>query len=132
MVLFSIVYKHYIFFHLQHSKTKKSSTIIGTAEKKMLLVFVYYILVGAIALSTFTLSIKYVDYNTTETFNYFDCQKSGFNNTCEFNTKQFSAISIATYVLLAILPSINLVYALNIKEIKSGLKGVCSQLRNRV
>ena len=117
---------------LFHSKTKKTSINIGTAERKILLVFVYYISLGAVALTAFTLAIKHLNYNITETFNYFDCQKSGFNNTCEFNIKQFPTITVAAYVLLGLQPSINLVYALNIKEIKYALKGVYSQVRNRV
>ena len=117
---------------LFRSKIKKTPIKIGTAERKILVVFLYYVSLGAVALTAFTLAIKYLDYNITEIFNYFDCQKSGFNNTCEFNIKQFPTVAVAAYVLLGLHPSINLVYALNVKEIKYALKGVYSQLRKRV
>ena len=35
-------------------------------------------------------------------------------------------------MLLGLLPSINLVYALNVKEIKCALKGVYSRVQNRI
>ena len=84
------------------------------------------------ASTAFSLATKYQDYNINETLNYFDCQKSGFNNTCKFSIKHFPTVTVVAYVLVGLLPSINLVYAFNVKEIKYVLKGVYFRVRNRV
>ena len=132
-------YNHYAFIilSLQHqglfrSNLRKTPINIGTAERKILLVLLYYISLGAVASTAFTLATKYQNYNITETLNYFDCQKSGFNNTCKLSIKQFPTVTVGAYVLLGLLPSINLVYALNVKEIKCAIKGVYSRVRNRI
>ena len=106
----------------------KTPIKIGPAERKILLVFLYYISLGAVALTSFTLATKYLSHNVAATLQYFDCEKSGRNSTCDLVVKQFPMVTLTSYVLLGLFPTINLVFAVNIRELKSIFK----KLRSKV
>ena len=106
----------------------KTPIKIGTAERKILLVFLYYITLGAVALTSFTLATKYLSHNVAATLQYFDCEKSGRNSTCDLVVKQFPMVTLTSYVLLGLFPAINLVFAVNIKELKIIFKKLHSKV----
>lgn len=106
----------------------KTPIKIGPAERKILVVFLYYITLGAVALTAFTLATKYLSQNITATLQYFDCERSGYNSTCNLDITQFPSVTVAAYVLLGLFPAINLVFALNIRDLKSVLKGLRSKI----
>lgn len=96
---------------------------IGTAERKLLIVFCYYVLLAAIALTTFTLSIKDTSEITEHLINYFSCERDGHNSSNPCSRSELEALNNPTlttlsYVLLGLFPVVNLVYAVNIDELK--------------
>ena len=101
---------------------------IGPAERKILLVFLYYVTLGAVALTSFTLATKFASQNIAATLQYFDCEKSGRNSTCDLDIKQFPMVTLTAYVLLGLFPAINLVFVVNTKDLKSTFK----KLRSKV
>ena len=106
----------------------KTPMKIGPAERKILLVFLYYVTLGAVALTSFTLATKYASQNIAATLQYFDCEKSGRNSTCDLDIKQFPMVTLTAYVLLGLFPAINLVFVVNTKDLKSTFK----KLRSKV
>jgi len=106
----------------------KTPIKIGPAERKILLVFLYYITLGAVASTSFTLETKYVSQNIAATLQYFDCEKSGRNSTCDLDIKQFPMVTLTAYVLIGLFPAINLVFVVNIRDLKSTFKKVRSKV----
>ena len=70
-------------------------------------------------MTTFTLVARTQNKHISATLQYFQCQKSGRNNTCSYDPEQFPAVSIASYLLLGLFPAVNFVYAVNIRETKA-------------
>ena len=75
-------------------------------------------------MSSFTLSTRYADQNTAATIEYFDCEKSGQNNThtCSLDIVAFPLLNLMSYILLGFFPAINLIFTVNAKELKIALK----------
>ena len=78
-------------------------------------------------LTTFTIATRNSELFVEELLNYFACEGKGNdpNNPCDRNTfRQLSYpwLSAVSFVLLYVLPFVNLVYVLNIKELKEKLK----------
>ena len=106
-------------------KARKSKDVfqIGTAERKILIAFCYYILLAAVALTSFTVELRNSELFVEELLNYFACEGKGNdpNNPCDRNTFRQLAIpwlTVVSLVLIFLLPAVNLVYVLNIKELK--------------
>ena len=117
-----------IFIPLQHegifrSKKVKNLIKIGTPQRKILIVFLYYISLGALALTTFTLVTRNYGKQITETLQYFECQKSSSNNTCSYYPESNSTITAITlsltFSLIGCFPAVNLVYVVNFKATKA-------------
>ena len=98
---------------------QKSPITMGTAERKILIVFLYYITLGVFALTAFTLATKHLDQNSIATFEYFECQKNGRDETCSYDAQQYPYISLISFLLFGLFPAINLVYAVNVQELKA-------------
>ena len=107
---------------LWRSRMKKNPITLGTAERKILLVFLYYIILGVFCLTTFTLAAKHYNRNTVATIRYFECEKNGRNNTCSYDAQQYPVVVLMTHVLFSLFPTINLVFAINVQEIKALVK----------
>ena len=84
--------------------------------------FVYYILVGVLILTGFTLSISTADEKYTATVDYLQCEANGRNNNCVYDPPHYPAIVFIINVLLGLFPVIILVFAVNVSEVKSVLK----------
>ncbi len=98
---------------------------MSTAEKKILIVFCYYILLGVIALTAFTLSVKDNEIVAHEYETYFLCESKGIdpNNPDEcdrsgFEQYQTTGLTVCGYILVGIFPAVNLIFVVNIKELK--------------
>lgn len=105
------------------NKDSKSSLKIGTAERKLLIVFCYYVLLAVIALTAFTFSIKNLTQSVKFILEHFDCERDGHNtsNPCsrsDFEALNNAALTSFSYILLGLFPIVNLVYAVNIQELK--------------
>ena len=101
---------------------RKSPITIGAAERKILIVFLYYILLGVFTFTSFTLFTKHTDEDTTATIEYFECEKNGRNNTCSYDVQQTPYVSFITFLLIGLFPGINLVFAVNVQDFKAFVK----------
>ena len=115
------------------------SSKTDTAERKILIVLVYYVLLAAISLLTFSLSIKNTDQFIAEVLKYFKCESHGIdhNNHCDkyINSyqkhRQVALISMS-HVLLGLYPVVNLIYIVNIPELKEYIKKRLPCWRRRI
>ena len=101
--------------NLQHSND------IGTAEKKMMIVILYYFCLVSVDLIAFTLNIRGMDFYIAEVSTYFACESKG-NGSCPtggYDAHTYPEIDTLGLSILGFFPAINLVYALNLKELKS-------------
>ena len=108
---------------------------IGTAERKLLIIFCYYVLLNTIALTTFTVTTRNVGQFAAAVVDYWCCELTGVNseNPCDELRASFRELAnpvIATfsYVLLGIFPAVNLVFVVNLSELKQKFKTFCSRL----
>ena len=94
----------------------------GTAEKKLLVVFCYYVILATVALTAFTLSTRNSSSIIKGIQKYFLCEQGGHNSSspCSRDFERHSNPSVTTlaYVLLGLFPAVNLIYAVNMKELK--------------
>ena len=73
-------------------------------------------------MTTFTLTTKDIDQNTLALTEYFECEKNGRNNTCSHDSQQHPVLSLMAFVLLGLYPTVNLLFAINVQELKALVK----------
>ena len=102
---------------------------MGTAERKVLLVFIYYIFVSVFVLTTSALLEKTADTKHTAIAEYLQCEANGRNNTCVYDTPHYdSAIVLIINALLGLFPAIILVFAINVSEVRAVSKKAIKKL----
>ena len=109
----------------------KCSLKIGNAEKKIIVVFSYYLVLEVVALASLVLNLMANEKFTNVLTYYFTCERI-MPGSCECFRKAalkltFSGVSNATNILFALYPLVNLVYAFNFME----LKGITSRYLQR-
>ena len=98
----------------------------SSAERKIFIVFVYYLASGAMQLTTFSVANKYVAHDVELITNYFNCQRSGYNSTCSLDTTQsHPVLLLLALIFLLLFPAINLVFTANLKDLRMFCK-VCT------
>ena len=114
-------------------KEKKSKNIfkIGSSERKILLIICYYIISTVINLTAFADFSHKSDLFQERLAKYFACEQFGHDpsNPCDrqpFEETLSSALIILSYGFHGTLPLLNLVFAVNIND----LKGKCFRFRN--
>ena len=95
----------------------------GTAEKKLIAVFCYYMVLAVVALTAFTLSTRNNALFARDVQVYFFCEQSGHNPSSPCSRSfigelTYPSVTTSSYILLAISPVVNLVYAVDIQELK--------------
>ena len=107
---------------LQRDRSSKNPVKLGTAEKKVLIVFLYYVLLGVISLVSFGISIQTGSIYTSALKSYFACERTNPGNCDDERAaaaqSTFPGLTDTTYILLALYPLVNLVYAFNFNELK--------------
>lgn len=121
-------------FHVNHSWTtnKQSLFKFSSTEKKLLVIFFYYILLSVLALVGFTLSASTIENDTDAVIHYFTCEARGIDpdNPCHKPTANFKfgdLTSFSSYILLGLFPAVNLIYIVDVKELKTFLSNIYSQ-----
>ncbi len=99
---------------------------LGTAEKKLLVIIVYYVLLAVLALTTFTIFSQTLPLFMKNLFDYFVCERNGSSESEPCDQGGFQDLTNPipanmSFVLLAVNPWLNLVFALNIRELKEFL-----------
>ena len=116
-------------------KLSKQPFKIGTAERKVLVIFCYYVLLFVIALTTFTDFTRTFTDLGAKLAEYWRCELSGAGseNACNemkasFEAPGLTALSSISYILLGLLPAVNLIFAVNISELRQKYRTWCSRI----
>jgi len=132
-----LVFMNLLLSHLQQqglfrAKLSKHPFKIGAAERKILIIFCYYVLLGVIALTTFTIFTRNSTQFSGAVAEYWLCESTGVNpeNSCDrlresFQQLSFPGLSAVSYILLGIFPAVNLIFAVNFREIKQKFRTWC-------
>ena len=110
----------------------KASTMIGSAERKLLIILCYYVLLVVISLTGFTVSLRSSGLYIGALLEYMQCEATGVDpeNPCSrasFEEQTYPGLSTLAYVLLWIFPAVNLIFAVNISELKENFKTCLGQ-----
>ena len=90
--------------------------------------FLYYILVGVLILTGFTLVLRTANEKYIATVEYLQCEANGRNNTCEYDPPHYPAITLIINVLLGLFPAITLVFVVNVSEVRAVSKHTIKKL----
>ena len=107
-------------------KDRKSKNIIfkiGSSERKLLIILCYYITAAVIGLSSYSDFSRKSGLFEEKLNEYFKCEQLGHDpsNPCDrttFETLSSTRIAIVTSVIVGIQPAVNLLFAVNVEEIK--------------
>ena len=99
---------------------------IGAQEKKLFVIFVYILLLGAVALTSFTINTRNAQETTQRIFEYFLCEENGVNSRCDternsLENEKHPWLSAFSYVLIGLFPVIFLMYFVN-KELYNSIR----------
>ena len=102
------------------------------AERKILIIFCYYVLLVVIALIAFTVITRNIGQFAAAVADYWQCELTGVDpeNPCDelrasLEGLSFPVLTSFSYILLGISPAVHLVFAVNISELKQKFK-TCS------
>ena len=125
---------HFLLQHhvLYRSKIQKNPITFGRAECKVIITFLYHLIIVVLALTAFTVASRNLSYNRNVFLEYINCQKLGQNSTCSLATKTYPIVNVSVYILLGFFPAFSLVFAVNVKEIKSSLKQIRTRFSQRI
>ena len=107
----------------------------GTAEKKILIVTCYCIVLSTVALTAFTLSTRDTPAFVRNIGLYFLCEQRGHDpeNPCsrDYIKNSDSVLTMLSFVLLSLFPVVNLIYAINTRELKEFMQRMKSTENKR-
>ena len=118
-MVFSTTFFPYPLQHMRSHNIRRSSNkvLLSPAERKILVVFLYYLFFGVLQLSTFSLSIKDIDQNIRDLGSYFQCQRSGVDQSCSLDARFINYWSLFSFIVLLLLPVINLYFAIKLRSV---------------
>ena len=117
--------QHYGLF--TERQRRQSKYEISVAERKILIVLVYYVIVIFFILLGFALNVRYRGKFLSEIRCYFQCESNGVDpdNPCDgsgyMNHATLTMITIA-YSLLGVFPLVNFLFVMNIRVLNQHLK----------
>ena len=114
---------------------KQAKDIITTPERKILVVLCYYFLMVLLSLVVLTIVARSSSQFKEQLFAYFACEAGGHDpeNPCDvesFRQHRQPEITVVVLLLVPILPSVHLIYAINAKELLEKGRNVCSWVNN--
>ena len=109
------------------ARQSRNPYTIGTAERKLLIVFVYYVVLTVISITAFTLIVQDADRLFLARLQYFECKRKGVdpNNPCDPNIHiklEHVALTSLSYILLGLFPVVNFVFVISVRELKEQLR----------
>ena len=109
------------------AKQAKSPYKIGTAEKKLLVIIFYYVLLAVLALTTFTISTRNAITIIKEILLYFICERDGINPSQPCDRSRFEGFNnpvpgTLSFILLGLFPCVNLIFTVNVKELREKIE----------
>ena len=94
---------------------------LHSGEMKVLLISCYFTIFSVFIITTFTLhKIQSLEQLISDITNYFACEATGMVKDCDKPSVELHRriVSIVTFMLIGLFPIVNLVYVLNIQELK--------------
>ena len=96
------------------------------------MVFCYYVLLDVLALMAFTITTRNIEQFEAAVTNYWQCELTGVDpeNPCDAliaSYREFSnpVLSSFAFLILGSSPAVNLIFAVNISELKQKFKTWC-------
>ena len=116
------VFTHFIMLCYQNNK------LVGTAEKKLMLVLCYYMILTALAVVTITVILRNGEAMLDAIENYFLCELHGVNpsSPCRRDFEQYNSPGLLalTLSIIALYPLYVLIFVVNIRELKQFCKEI--------
>ena len=102
-------------------------------EAKVLLLLSYFKILGIFSLVNFSIALINVNPFLDDLFRYFACELTGDSPLCENIRQQFEShlhpgLNNTTFVLLALLTWVHLLYAIKLQDIKTLVQRILSLL----
>ena len=124
------------FYHLQkqllfkkrNSKFFSYFISFSVPEVKILILSCYIIIFGIVALINLSISIRDLNIFLDSLLDYFACQARGYSasNTCHEEYEEFEKylkpeLNMVTYLLLGLIPWSNLLFAIQVSDIRKAM-----------
>ena len=100
---------------------------------KIIILSCYVILFGISALINYSISIRDADITLDRLLDYFACQASGYSadHTCSAEYDRLRSylhpeLDTVTYILLGLVPYSNLLFAIQVSDIKKAIQKIAS------
>ena len=97
--------------------------------------FSYYIVLSSVALTSFTLATSNVENLVSGIQEYFFCEQGGFDPedrcTRDYQKHTSPYLTTISYALLGLFPVVNLIYAINLNELKAALPKWLPKLKKK-
>ena len=106
------------------SATPRANSKMGTVKKKILIILSYYFILGGVAVTAYPFAARSGKKSIQPIRNYFLCEAPGIDpdNPCDrsaFENQTGYLILIgAAYLLIGLLPAVNLIFAVDIRKLK--------------
>ena len=122
-ILLLFLQRHGLF----HSNMSKNPLSLTTAEKKLLIVFCYYIILQVVAFIHFSLTRQASEVIQGEFFRYFLCEQNGDDpdNRCSrsgFENLINPVVAILSFTLSLLATVVNFVFVISYRDLKQKLK----------
>ena len=115
----------------EKKKSKCFLISFSVPEVKILILSCYFILFGIMALINYSVSIRDADIIVERLLDYFVCQAYGYSadHTCYAEYDRFRSVlkpefNSTTYFLVGLLPWLNLLFAIQVSDIKKVVQNV--------
>ena len=107
-------------FKVKHSRSKTPFTF-GTPEKKLLIIFAYYIVFHMISYIYYIITVTNLEDRSTELQNYANCESHGHDpeNPCDKSKLQkhyYPTLELLTVILIFLIPVVNLVFVIDLQK----------------
>ena len=131
IIVVNVISQNYGLFKVKHSKLKNPFKF-GTPEKKLLIIFSYYIVYHVIGYIYYILAIKNLKDGSTEFQKYFTCESNGHDpeNPCDksrLGELHQPVLEALTIIFLYLIPVVNLVFVFDFQQALS----FCSMLSKK-
>ena len=101
---------------------------MGTAERKVLIVFVYYIFLSVVSLLTYSQSTRNGEHKIEELLSYFVCERRGVDPDHPCDTSGYKnyivsvVLSTISFILIGLYSLLNFIYVVDFRDFKNLLK----------
>ena len=125
-MLYSFLQQH----GLLRTKMSKHSIKLSAAGRTVLIVLCFYVFSGVIALSNRTFTLRNNGLLVDAQLEYWQCEATGVDpekpcNRAPFEELMYPGLTILGSVLTQIFPAVNLIFAVNMSELKQKFKTWC-------